>query len=525
MRAILLLGLAVLALPTAAAGAAFEATFDAPASLDGGLDATGLQWAILLFHGGQAPAFDVQAEAGAQAVNHTVLYASPLADRPAQVALPNQTQPLPEAVQGRLDALPGWSSLVLRADRVRVTATGLALAAPSAAGDTAQRFLPPVARPDTALRAQAFQAGAGAALSLAPNGTASSLAFHLEASGVRRIEWHNAAFACASHGACPGSATGLAGPLAAQTYMELLANGGTLSGGGSAVAIATGGPVLDATLAGALRLPGAHLAGTCGATACPDPAGRTLLAHGNATFAGLAPAGPRRLHAQVTGSFREAAYDETSAAAFTVPRAATVAAAVGALALLLALLAKPLLALFAHSERPPPLQHPRRRALFELVQQEPGLSFRALQRRLGWPTGPLQAHVARLLAARLVVAQPYRNTVRYFENHGRYRDTWQGVAVLRDPEAERLHAWLLAHPAAGQGAVVAEAAAWGWKRSRALRRLKGLEEAGLVERRRDGRTVRYVLRGPQAPAQSVPEGPPAHPALAPRAGGAPNQVS
>jgi hypothetical protein len=278
-----------------------------------------------------------------------------------------------------------------------------------------------------------------------------------------------------------------------RSYTEVRSSGGTLLGAGHAAGIATGGARLDASIVGALRLPGARIAGQCGAAPCPDPEGRTLLAHGNATLAGLAPdpADPQRLRAQVAGSFAEAAYDEAPVAALKVPTAVVVAgAALGLLALLVGL--------FARSARPPPLTHPRRQQLFDLVQREPGLSFRALQRRLGWPTGPLQAHVARLVETRILVAQPYRNTVRYFENHGRYRDSWLEVTALRDPDARRLHGWLLAHPDAAQHETVQVARGWGWTRAKALRRLTGLEEAGLLARRRVGRTIHYAPKAAQA---------------------------
>ncbi|MEA3203560.1 MAG: rane protein, partial [Thermoplasmata archaeon] len=45
--------------------------------------------------------------------------------------------------------------------------------------------------------------------------------------------------------------------------------------------------------------------------------------------------------------------------------------------------------------RPP---HPRRQQARDFVGAHPGLSFRELQRRLGWPLGSAQRHLARLVA-------------------------------------------------------------------------------------------------------------------------------
>jgi predicted transcriptional regulator len=131
------------------------------------------------------------------------------------------------------------------------------------------------------------------------------------------------------------------------------------------------------------------------------------------------------------------------------------------------------------------------------------MSSRELQRRLGWQTGHLRFHLDRLLEAGLVVAHAHRNTVRHFEDHGRYAGTWRQVVHLRDPEARRLHEWLLANPAADQVRIVQEAGRWGWSRARVRRRLRDLGEAGLVAGQRLGRRMEYVA----APAVPPVPGP------------------
>ncbi|MEA3203130.1 MAG: hypothetical protein QOI63_803 [Thermoplasmata archaeon] len=158
---------------------------------------------------------------------------------------------------------------------------------------------------------------------------------------------------------------------------------------------------------------------------------------------------------------------------------------------LLAVLCKYLWALFVRSERPPALEHPKRRSVFETIQAEPGVSFRALQRRLGWPHGTLRNHVQRLLEDGVIVAHPYRNTVRYFENHGAFTNRWLPTAHLQDPDTRRLHEWLLRHPAVGQSQVTRETQGWGWSRSKTRRRLADLKEAGLLGLVKHRTRVRY----------------------------------
>jgi predicted transcriptional regulator len=504
--------LALLASPAAAAS--LQAGFDAPAQVQGDLSAGGVQWALLVFHG-PAAAFTASLESG-QETNHTTAYLQP----------PTQSAPLPvglqpavsgmRAVEGHLAVQPeSWALLFLQADRIGLAAHADGAVGVSRAGGAAQESLPPGPYPDVASRQGPFATPRGAALSLAPNGT-QPLRFTLEAHGVRSLEWHNATFACATAGPCPSRAAAwtpapslVAGNVVQmKSYVELEVPGGELAGEGTAVAIAAGGPALDLALAGSLRLPGARITGQCGSAACPDPAGRTFLATGNLTLAGLAPdpASPARLAAHLSGTFHEAAYDESPAPGFTVPPAAALAATLGLTAFLAALLGRHLWALFARSQRPPPLQHPRRQQLLDLIQRDPGLSFRGLQRSLGWPTGPLQAHLARLVQARLVVAQPHRNTVRYFENHGRYAATWKEVTLLRDPATHHLHAWVQATPGRTQQEIVAATHAWGWSRAKALRQLAGLEEAGLIVKQRAGRTVRYATNGAPHRATSGPAG-------------------
>jgi hypothetical protein len=218
-----------------------------------------------------------------------------------------------------------------------------------------------------------------------------------------------------------------------------------------------------------------------------------FLAEGNLTLANISPAvgHPSRLHAQLSGHFTSAAFDESPTGAFVVRGVVVGVAVIGLGGIVW-------WALFARSARPPALQHAKRKELFEIIRADPGLSWSGLQRQLGWPTGTLLFHLGRLEEAGIVVGQPYRNTVRYFENHGRYATSWHELAPLRDPDASRLHAWLLLNPGLDQTRIAQAAQAWGWPRARTLRRLQRLQEGNLLAKQVNGRRVLYTARRPQA---------------------------
>jgi DNA-binding transcriptional ArsR family regulator len=487
----LLAALALALLLPAASGAAAPAPtpahveFAAPAQATGSLQADGLQWALLVFRDAQPDAFALDLAAGGTVTNHTALRLQAVYQW-----TPGSPQPLPGPVHGRLTLQPhSWSSLYVEADHLhlRPAAYGRVGAAHGEAADT---LLPDQPRPATAYRPRSPSPATGNGVWLALDGVAGApVPFSLAAEGLRRIEWHNATLDCPA-APCPTGAAGweAGAPLGVVATTELAGLGGTLTGNGTAFIAAAGGGALDLAVVGALRLPEATLQGVCGDAACPDPAGRTLRADGNVSLLGLAPASPGRLHAQMSGAFG-ARFDESRAFSFGLAEGA----AAGAVLLALLFLAKAAVALFSRSARPPALEHPRRRALYDLVRAEPGQSYREIQRALGWPNGTLTNHLARLSEAGLLRTRPHRNTVRYFDGAARGGDAgWEAAVLLREPNLALLQGWLRDHPGSSQGDVVAHAgAAWGWRRSTTQDRLRLLVDGGVLARSREGRTLRY----------------------------------
>ena len=203
-----------------------------------------------------------------------------------------------------------------------------------------------------------------------------------------------------------------------------------------------------------------------------------------------------RLGSRFTADLQAARFDETPADSLV--RSAWAGAAVAGVAGL-AVLGKLLWGLFARNNRPL-LDHPNAKALHDLVHQSPGISFGGLQRATGLSHGTVQYHVKRLLDAGLVVAYSYRNSVRYFENHGRHAHDWKEHAALHKPELRRLHQWLTGHPRVSQAFILRHTADWGWKRSTTQHYLKILHGADLVRQERTPAAVEYTAQRPKAEA-------------------------
>jgi DNA-binding transcriptional ArsR family regulator len=277
------------------------------------------------------------------------------------------------------------------------------------------------------------------------------------------------------------------------SYIQLDVSGGTLAGGGSALAWVAGGPAIRAAVAGHLRLPDAELQGACPSGPCPNPNGRTFQADGNLTLSDLA-LNNDHVRGGLSGQFTSAFFDESPAPGFGGVAAAA-AAAVVAVGIGFGL--RYLWTAFARSARPPVLEDASRKKIHDTIREHPGFSFSELRRHLGWSTGRLEYHLGFLVEAGLVVRHRDGKAVRFFENHGKYDDTWRHVAPLREDDARRLHDWLLKTPGLDQTRIAETTAAWGWTRARTLRRLARLEEGGLLSAKRDGKRLRYTaIRAP-----------------------------
>lgn len=148
------------------------------------------------------------------------------------------------------------------------------------------------------------------------------------------------------------------------------------------------------------------------------------------------------------------------------------------------------------------LLHPRRQAIYEYVQRNPGASFREVARNTGLASGTVRHHLTVLERAGGLVEHPHQGTVRLFENHGKFDDNWADVVLLREPALAQLHAWMQANPHCPQKDALEAMERLGWSRSTTQHRLVRLAEGGLITIRLQGRLKIYSTTRPAPPTPS-----------------------
>lgn len=497
-----------------AAGAASQPSalaleFSVPAQATGNLTSEAT-WALLILGPASSADLRLAAAGPSSAVNHTRIDLR--AEGVPHSWLPQNRSDEAVAVrddlQAGLRAEGSWSSVLVEAGSIELTASAARATLRASDGDDDPNAFvaaeeggsAPVLRSDGPL-------ATGAALTLQAGTLHEEIPFHLAVRGLRRVEWHNVTVACtpstsaSEASGCPdgarpfGASVPLPGGFAesrVMPFLDLRPANGTLDGEGTALSMVVLGQGMDLAVHGRARFPQAVLSGDCGGSACPDPAGRTFQAEGDLLLRGLAPAPSKdRMRTDLQGAVGQARFDEQP-----IPELVGQAAWVGAAAVGLAVLARVAWALFARNPRPV-LEHPRSKALNDLIHEVPGLSFTQVKERTGWGHGTTRYHLQRLLRAGQVVAYGYQNSVRYFENHERHKDDWMEHAALHKPELRALHQWIAEHPRSSQSQVIAATAKWGWKRSVTQKRLRRLVEAALVEDHRTPAAVEYVARPPR----------------------------
>jgi predicted transcriptional regulator len=396
-----------------------------------------------------------------------------------------------------------WASLFVAADRIEAVVSGDGRLDRAAAGDALEPMLPWPAPPLGTLPAFPHHASGDAATLVHGGGDAAGR-LHLAATGLRRLEWYNATARCSM--ACPDgpayqawTVPGTHGDrVELRNSTALDARGGTVAVDGAVDAFVLGGRGLEVAVDGWVRLPQVALDGCaeCGS-------GRTLRLDGDGlALHALAPQGGQagRLSGRLEAPAALAALDEDR----DVSLAAAVAgaAAGGGLAVAAALALRALGALRVRASGPETegFGHTRRDGLFDLVAGEPGLTFREVERRLGWGNGVTRHHLDILVQQGHLVARRHLNTVRYFENHGRFDADWQAVVHRRDPGSRWLLEVLRLAPRT-QREVVELAEQIGWSRSATQRRLARLVDDGLLATQPDGNGRRYCLTPAQPPAR------------------------
>jgi len=332
--------------------------------------------------------------------------------------------------------------------------------------------------------------------------------FH--ATGVHYVEWFNATVTCDQSPCPPGGGmhrTGVSGPANAEahevdySFIGATFDNGTLDGYGTSAAMVASGPDPTLQVNGTLRLPGATLdAASC--HSCQLDGERTLTVAGNLTLSDLRYTGDDTMSASLGGTAFAARVDEQAVAPQTLGFATGASSSVAAVALAAGafVLWKLLGAALFTRLRKDPLDHPRRKAIHAYVLEHPGATFREVARGSQLAAGTARHHLTVLVRGGLLVEHPYRSSVRFFENHGKFASNWRETVLRREPPLALLESWIQANPGRPQRDVLdAMAEGQGWSRSTTQHRLGRLVAQGLVHIVPVGRLLLYKP-GPKAAA-------------------------
>jgi predicted transcriptional regulator len=130
-----------------------------------------------------------------------------------------------------------------------------------------------------------------------------------------------------------------------------------------------------------------------------------------------------------------------------------------------------------------------RQKIMQLVRADPGIHLRRLGHIVGLSWNTCLHHVQRLEAANLVTLQKVQGKVCVFDRTQGAISGKTGSALLRDPRNMTVARFVAEHPGAHQRAICT---ATDLAPSVVTRRLQALEDAGLVDRVREGRVTLVV---------------------------------
>ncbi|HLE96555.1 MAG TPA: winged helix-turn-helix transcriptional regulator [Candidatus Thermoplasmatota archaeon] len=136
------------------------------------------------------------------------------------------------------------------------------------------------------------------------------------------------------------------------------------------------------------------------------------------------------------------------------------------------------------------LDDPHRKAIYDLIQGEPGVSTKDIADRLGLAWGTVTHHLLKLEKARFVVSQKFGKYRRYFVN-GSGIEAKEQVAILRVARTGDVVEFVRQNPGASQKDV---SAGMGVSSSTVLWHVKRLIRVGVLDKVRDGKSVRYYVR-------------------------------
>lgn len=133
-----------------------------------------------------------------------------------------------------------------------------------------------------------------------------------------------------------------------------------------------------------------------------------------------------------------------------------------------------------------------RRKIYKLVEKNPGLHFREIQRRLGLAVGSLQYHLGYLEREHLIRASKHGKFRRYFTTKQRaLKESHQEMNVLRKESTRKIVLFLQQRKRAATNRQIAKAI--GLTPSTTSFHLNSLMQSGVIEKRRSGRRSLFSL--------------------------------
>jgi predicted transcriptional regulator len=132
-----------------------------------------------------------------------------------------------------------------------------------------------------------------------------------------------------------------------------------------------------------------------------------------------------------------------------------------------------------------------RQRIYNLIEQNPGLHFREVQRRTGLAVGSLQYHLGYLAKKQIIRIEKNGKFTRYYSVAGpQLGESQSTMSLLRQESLRKIMIFLLTKKRANNTRI---AEALGLSPSTISWHLDKLVKAGLIEKKRKGRKIFYKV--------------------------------
>jgi predicted transcriptional regulator len=150
------------------------------------------------------------------------------------------------------------------------------------------------------------------------------------------------------------------------------------------------------------------------------------------------------------------------------------------------------------------LDHEKRKALYDLILQNPGIDLKTLVAYSGFNENTLRYHLSLLKKTQKIRVTNENCTLHFFENHGRYSDSEQKILSIQfSGKGSRILSLLNHTPGLSRGELAEKLGVAGSSVSKGIEKLV---QEGLIFTQKDGKYIRYypvsshyVQRKPNSP--------------------------